>query len=95
MRRDIMEVLRRVKKEEIKPNYAELAREFNCDYRVIKRYWKEEITEKKRKAKASKLDEYKGIIEKKCDEGCGAKAIYYYIGKQGFSGKYGIVKKVL
>ena len=51
MRRDIMEVLRRMKKEEIKPNYAELAREFNCDYRVIKRYWEEEITEKKRKAK--------------------------------------------
>lgn len=93
MRRDVMEVIRRMKKEGIKPNYAELAREFNCDYRVIKRYWEEDIKEKKRKAKASKLDEYKGIIEKKCDEACGAKAIYYYIGKLGFRGKYGIVKK--
>ena len=32
MRKDILERMKLMKKENIKPNYAELSRQYNCDY---------------------------------------------------------------
>ena len=48
MRKDIMEAINFMKKDWIKPNYAELGRIYNCDYRVIKRYFENDIKERKK-----------------------------------------------
>lgn len=93
MRKDIMEAINIMKKNEAKPNYAELARIYNCDYRVIKRYFENEIKERAKVVRPSLLDDYKNIINDKVDLGYSAKSIYYLLTKKGFKGKYGIVKK--
>lgn len=93
MRKDIMEAINIMKKNEAKPNYAELARIYNCDYRVIKRYFENEIKERAKVVCPSLLDDYKNIINDKVDLGYSAKSIYYLLTKKGFKGKYGIVKK--
>ena len=47
MRKDIFERMEFMKKENIEPNYAELARIYQCDYRTVKRYFKSDGTLKK------------------------------------------------
>ena len=93
MRKDIMEAINLMKKDEVKPNYAELGRIYNCDYRVIKRYFENDIKERKKITRPSLLDDYKGIINDKVEAGYSAKSIYYLLTKKNFKGKYGIVKK--
>ena len=93
MRKDIIEAIRIMKKDEVKPNYAELARRYNCDYRVIKRYFENDVVERLKVVKPSLLDEFKGIINDKLELCCSAKSIFYFIQKKGFKGQYGIVKK--
>ncbi len=93
MRKDIMEAINLMKKDGEKPNYAELARIYNCDYRVIKRYFENDIKERKTVVKHSLLDEFKETINDKLENGYTAKSIYYLLVKKGFTGKYGIVKK--
>jgi transposase len=94
MRKDIKEAMERLKKEEIKPNYAELAKTYGCDYRTVKRYFEqEEERVEERKQRPSKLDGYREIIETKAEIPCTAAAIYQFIRKQGFTGKYTIVKQ--
>lgn len=94
MRKDIKEAMNWMKKEEIKPNYAKLAKTYGCDYRTVKRYFEQdEPQEVEVKPRPSKLDEYKEIIEAKTEIPCTAAAIYQYIVKQGFQGKYTIVKE--
>ena len=39
MRKDICERMQTLYKEGVKPNYAEVARRYNCDYRTVKRYY--------------------------------------------------------
>ena len=39
MRKDIFERMEFMKKENIEPNCAELARIYQCDYRTVKRYF--------------------------------------------------------
>jgi len=39
VRKDIMEAMEILKKQDIKPNYAELAKTYHCDYRTVKRYY--------------------------------------------------------
>ena len=36
MRKDIYERIQIMKKNDIKPNFSEMARIYNCDYRTIK-----------------------------------------------------------
>ena len=93
MRKDIMEAINLMKKDEVKPNYAELGRIYNCDYRVIKRYFENDIKERKKITRPSLLDDYKGIINDKVEAGYSVKSIYYLLTKKNFKGKYGIVKK--
>ena len=42
MRKDIKEIMKMYKKEGIKPNFSQVARRYNCDYRTVKRYYDED-----------------------------------------------------
>lgn len=94
MRKDVLERMKLMKKENVKPNYSELARRYDCDYRTVKKYFQEDSEDAKpKKAKESKLTPYMGVIDQKYDEGCTAMAVYYFIKKKGFNGSYSIVKR--
>ncbi len=93
MRKDIMERMEFMKKENIEPNYAELARIYQCDYRTVKRYFESDGTLKERKKVSSKLDDYKGIIEEKLEMSCTYMSIFKFIQKQGYQGKYTILRE--
>ena len=55
MRKDINEIIKIIKQESIKPNYAEIARRWNCDYRTVKRYFEEDVS-KIKSSKTTKRD---------------------------------------
>ncbi|WP_228076910.1 hypothetical protein [Enterococcus faecalis] len=46
MRKDIYEGVLLNIMNETKPNYAALAKQFNCDYRTVKRYYEAGISKK-------------------------------------------------
>jgi len=92
MRKDIYERIKLMKQDNIKPNYAKLARVYDCDYRTIKRYYEGDESIGKKREYPSKLDPFKQIIQDKLKIGCTAKSIFYFIQKKGFTGKYSIVK---
>ncbi len=84
----------------IKPNYAELGRQYNCDPRTVKKYYEagkenelERLKKRQQNKKASKLDPFKEIINKKIELGCTAMAIFKYIEKKGYEGKYTILRE--
>ncbi len=84
----------------IKPNYAELGRQYNCDPRTVKKYYEagkenelERLKKRQQNKKASKLDPFKEIIDKKIELGCTAMAIFKYIEKKGYEGKYTILRE--
>ena len=93
MRKDIFERIKLMKQDEIKPNFAEIARIYDCDYRTVKKYYEaDESNVLKKRIYPSKLDPYRQIIQDKLSLGCTAKSIYDFIRKKGFTGKYTIVK---
>lgn len=93
MRKDIYERMKLMFKEEMQPNYAEIARRYNCDYRTVKRYYEAGSTAKApKRTYKSKLDNYKEIIIQKLDLGCTFKSIYCFIKGKGFEGKYTILR---
>ena len=47
-----------------KPNFAALGREFDCDYRTVKRHWLKGKLEKDRCNKGSKSEDLKELIKK-------------------------------
>ncbi|SHC59981.1 transposase [Staphylococcus aureus] len=66
----------------IKPNYAELGRQYNCDPRTVKKYYEagkenelERLKKRQQNKKASKLDPFKKIE------------------KKGYEGKYTILRE--
>ena len=78
-------------------NKSELARRMGCNRRTIDKYIRQASSQtmptSKRKYE-SLLDPYKSIIIDKVETyGASAMAIYKFIQKKGFSGKYGIVNK--
>ena len=93
MRKDIYERMKIMKQEGVKPNYAEIARRWNCDYRTVKRYFEEDVIPKRKILQPSKLDPFKTIIEEKVGLGCTASSIYRFIKKKGYEGKYTIVRE--
>ena len=94
MRKDILERMKLMKKDQESINYSELARRYDCDYRTIKKYFQGEDEEvRQRKIKESKLTPYTEIINQKYDAGCTAMAVYCFIKKKGFDGSYSIVKR--
>lgn len=77
-------------------NKAELARRYNCDPRTIDRYIKIHTGQLQpvptTREYTSKLDGYKEIIINKVDKyGCSAMAVYKFIQKKGYDGKYSIL----
>ena len=94
MRKDVYERMRQMKKEGIKPNYAEISRMMNCDWRTAKKQYETLDVDKEyqRPPKPSKLDPYKEIIREKVEEKCTAASIYQFIKRKGFTGGYTIVK---
>ena len=94
MRKDILERMKILKQDDIKPNYAELAKQLGCDYRTVKRYYENDInTLTNRKPKPSILDPYKEIVEDKLKIPCKASDIYHFIKKKGYNGCYSVVKR--
>lgn len=100
VRKDIYEGVHLYVKQGIKPNYAEIARQYNSDYRTVKSAYKKLSSKKEGgdkheivpRSRPSKLDPFKEIIHDKLALGCSAKAIYKFIEKHGFEGKYTIVR---
>ena len=96
MRADIREGVRRYVNDDIKPNFAALARQYNCDYRTVKAAYeaaRHPQPERQRKRKRSKLDTYAEIIDSKLELQCSAYSIYTFIRKQGYDGSYSLVKQ--
>ena len=92
MRKDIYERMKIMKQGETKPNYAEIARRWNCDYRTVKRYFEQDVVPIRKITKPSKLDPYRTIIEEKVNLGCTGSSIYHFIKKKGYDGKYSILR---
>lgn len=92
MRIDVKERMIYMKKEGIKPNYAEIGRVYDCDYRTAKKFYENNNQPSKRMIKPSKLDDYKEIIIEKINMCCTAKAILKFIEKKGYKGKYSILR---
>src|SRR5574340_255154 len=91
MRKDILESITEHLMTVIKPNFADIARRYNCDYRTVKRYYdlgKEKTLEEgsKRRVPPSLIENYKSIIEDKLKLGCSVRSIYYFIQLKGYQG---------
>ena len=93
MRKDILERMKLMKKENIKPNYAELSRQYNCVYRTVKKYFENNNIENIKEPKPSILDEYKPIIDEKLLIPCTYKSIFHFIKNKGYKGSYSVVKR--
>lgn len=97
MRKDIHNKLKKYTREEqCLLNKSELARRFNCDARTIDRYLKinsgELESKKSSRVYKSLIDDYKPIIIEKVDTfGATAMAVYKFIDKKGYKGKYSTV----
>lgn len=97
MRKDIHNKLKEFTREELcLLNKSELARRFNCDPRTVERYLKLSSGELERKKSTrvytSLIDDYKPIIIDKVDNyGSTAMAVYKFILKKGYKGKYSTV----
>ena len=94
MRQDVLNqitlILRGGEKEIM--SKAAIARIMGCDPRTVKRYLDGyKPKEKKRKAKNSKLDNFKETIISKLEIGCTSMAIFKFIQKEGFTGSYSLV----
>lgn len=92
MRKDIYKRMKIMKQGETKPNYAEIARRWDCDYRTVKRYFEQDVVPTRKITKPSKLDPYRTIIKAKVDLGCTGSSIYHFIKKKGYDGKYSILR---
>lgn len=77
-----------------------MAKQYNCDYRTVKRYYeagrKGNIDQlKKRKSSSSPLlSGFEEIIRDKLELSCSASSIYYFIKKMGYTGGYTTVGSV-
>ena len=73
-------------------NKSELARRMGCSRRTIERYIKAKISPEEKKpptARPKLMDDFKEITEDKVDKyGASAMAVYKFIKKKGYSGKY-------
>lgn len=91
--------LRRLLMQDLKPNFAEIARAFNVDPRTVKRAYQLKQSEMtgtvpvEKTAKPSILDEFKPVVKDKLDQGVNARAIYAFIRHRGYNGSYNTVKR--
>ena len=100
-RKDIFERMTYIVKTERnrKPNYAKLARQFNCDYRTVKQYYEaasQGVKQLPERKLPKKTDGYEQIIEEKLKTGAPAIAIYHYLrDEKGFTGSYSTIKQYI
>ena len=93
-------VLKEMVRLNIKPNFAALAREYDCDYRTVKKkYEKEQKIENgieiEEKIRSHIIDKYKEIIDNKLETipGITAYSLYYFIkNEKGYNGSYSSVR---
>ncbi|MBF0020940.1 hypothetical protein HAX41_12400 [Enterococcus faecalis] len=70
MRNDVREGVILHLMSDTKPNFAALAKRYNCDYRTVKRYYelglenKLDFLKQERKSKPGLLDDFKALILK-------------------------------
>ena len=100
MRRDIYEAILVNKKDNIKVNYAAMAKAYNCDPRTVKRYFEERDSDPKvRKTRIvpKKMDGFEAIVEDKyINSKAPGIAIFHFIrDKHGFTGSYSTVKQFI
>lgn len=99
MRKDVLEGVLRHIMNDIQPNYAALAKQYNCDYRTVKRYYEAGVEGKidqvrERQSFVSPLlFGFEEIIRDKLELSCSASSIYYFIKKKGYKGGYTTVKR--
>ncbi|BDP55407.1 TPA: IS21 family transposase [Enterococcus faecium] len=99
MRKDIYEGVLLNIMNETKPNYAALAKQFNCDYRTVKRYYEAGISKKlpdlgkRNQNKKTLIDDYTEIIADKLSLGCSSTAIYHFIKRKGYKGSERTVRR--
>ena len=98
MRQDVSNEIEQLKRKDLKLlNKSELARRMGCNRRTIDKYIKQatgQLNNTSRRKYESLLDPYKSIIIDKVETyGASAMAVYKFIQKKGFSGKYGIVNQ--
>jgi len=95
MRCDVRNEVAKFKREEIDLlNKSELARRMGCNRRTVDKYITETTVAPIKREYTSVLDDYKAIIIYKVDTyGSHAMAVFKFIQKRGFTGKYGIVAK--
>lgn len=97
MRNDIKNKMKQYLGEERELiNKSEMARRLDCDRRTIDRYLKIEsgelVPQKSNREYKSLLDDYKSVILDKVDNhGATAMAVYKFICKKGYEGKYSTV----
>ncbi len=99
MRKDIYEGVLLQIMSETKPNYVALARQFNCAYRTVKRYYEVGISKelsilgKRNHNKKTLIDDYEAIIIDKLSFGCSSTAIYHFIFKKSYSGSERTIRR--
>jgi len=99
MRKDVLEGVLRHIMNDIQPNYSAIAKQYNCDYRTVKRYYESGMKgdldhlKERRPSAPSLLCGFEEIIKDKLELNCSASAIYYFIEKKGYKGSYTTVKR--
>ena len=86
-----------MKELEIKPNYTELGRKYNCDPRTVKKYNNGYEGKAKTRKRNSKLDKYKEEIKEKVNYvGSTIKGVYEYMQENNYDiGSYSNLKKYI
>ncbi len=99
MRKDVLEGVLLHIMNEIQPNFAALAKQYNCDYRTVKRYYDAGMADnldqlrERRTTVPSLLLGFEEIIRDKLELNCSASSIYYFIEKKGYKSSYTTVKR--
>ena len=76
---DLRKEITIMKTMEIKPNFSALAKEYNMDYRTVKRYYEGYDGKPAHHNKKSKLVEFDSIIEEKMNlKGAKVSALYFF-----------------
>ena len=80
MEQKLITQLKILKLSNVKPNFAELARIYDLDWRTVKKYYDGYDGKPKHHSKPSKLDKYKQLITKKLAiKGSNVRAVYEFI----------------
>lgn len=80
MEQTLITQLKILKLSNVKPNFAELARIYDLDWRTIKKYYDGYDGKPKHHSKPSKLDKHKQLITKKLAiKGSNVRAVYEFI----------------